>query len=110
MTGLCTVLSTALGEGEWQGGKHGADERRVWHKVHLVRDASSHQVRGEETTDHLTGEGEFVPGLLAQLPLREADRDDRQRWRLGETQGGYEASAARDVGRPEVGRLPHRAA
>jgi hypothetical protein len=83
-----------LGEGEWKVRKHGADKRRVWRKVHLVIDADSHEVRAVEMTDHRHGDGEIVPGLLAQLPKAE---------RIGvisgdgayDTRGVYEASASR---------------
>ena len=51
--------------------KHGADKRRVWCKVHLVIDADSHEVRAVEMTDHPQGDGEILPGLLAQLPKAE---------------------------------------
>ncbi len=60
-----------LGEGEWKVRRHGADKRRVWRKVHLVVDADSHEVRAVEMTDHRRGDGEIVPGLLAQLPEKE---------------------------------------
>ena len=83
-----------LGEGEWKVWKHGADKRRVWRKVHLVIDADSHEVRAVEMTDHRHGDGEIVPGLLAQLHPEE---------QIGiisgdgayDTRGVYEASAAR---------------
>jgi hypothetical protein len=60
-----------LGEGEWKVRKHGADKRRVWRKVHLVIDADSHEVRAVEMTGHRHGDGEVLPGLLAQLPEEE---------------------------------------
>jgi hypothetical protein len=85
-----------LGEGEWKVRKHGADKRRVWRKVHLAIDADSHEVRAVEMTDHRHGDGEILPGLLAQLPRAE---------RIGvisgdgayDTRGVYEASASRDA-------------
>jgi hypothetical protein len=85
-----------LGEGEWKVRKHGADKRRVWRKVHVIIDAESHEVRAVEMTDHRHGDGEIVPGLLAQLPRAE---------RIGvisgdgayDTRGVYEASALRDA-------------
>jgi hypothetical protein len=90
------IDSTGLkvpGEGEWKVRKHGADKRRVWRKVHLAIDANSHEVRAVEMTDHRHGDGEIVPGLLAQLRPEE---------RIGvisgdgayDTHGVYEASAA----------------
>jgi hypothetical protein len=57
-----------LGKGEWKVRMHRADKRRVWRKVHLVIDADSHEVRAVEMADHRHGDGEIVPGLLAQLP------------------------------------------
>ncbi|MFC0385842.1 IS5 family transposase [Muricoccus vinaceus] len=68
------IGSTALkvlGEGEWKVRKYGADKRRVLHKVHLVIDADSHEIRAVEMTVHQHGDGEIVPGLLAQLPDEE---------------------------------------
>jgi hypothetical protein len=63
--------------------------------VHLVIDADSHEVRAVEMTDHRHGNGEIVPGLLAQVPKSE---------RIGVTSGGAydtrgvcEASAAREA-------------
>ena len=85
-----------LGEGEWKVRKHGADKRRVWRKVHLVIDADSHEVRAVEMTDHRHGDGEIVPGLLAQVP-----EDERIGVISGDgaydTRGVYEASASRDA-------------
>ncbi|MBL6458815.1 IS5 family transposase [Belnapia sp. T6] len=85
-----------LGEGEWKVRKHGADKRRVWRKVHLVIDADSHEVRAVEMTDHRHGDGEIVPGLLAQVP-----EDERIRVISGDgaydTRGVYEASALRQA-------------
>ncbi len=85
-----------LGEGEWKVRKYGADKRRIWRKMHLVIDADSHEVRAFERTDHRHGDGEIVPGLLAQLPNAE---------RIGvisgdgayDTRGVYEAFAARQA-------------
>ena len=54
------------GEGEWKVRQHGADKRRAWRKVHPIIDADSHELRAVEMNDH--GDGEIVPGLLAQLP------------------------------------------
>jgi hypothetical protein len=60
-----------LGEGEWKVRKHGADKRRVWRKVHMIIGAESHEVRAVEMTDRRRGDGEIVPGLLAQVPKGE---------------------------------------
>jgi hypothetical protein len=85
-----------LGEGEWKVRKHGADKRRAWRKVHLVIDADSHEVRAVEMTDHRHGDGEIVPGLLAQSP-----EDERIGVISGDgaydTRGVYEASALRQA-------------
>jgi hypothetical protein len=100
------------GEGEWKARKHGAGKRRVWRKVHLAVDADSHKVRAVETTDHRHGDGEILPGLLAQLPPGE---------RIGviggdgayDTRGVHEASTSRQAamvvpprrnGRPQKAR------
>ena len=85
-----------LSEGEWKVRKHGADKRRVWRKVHLVIDADSHEIRVVEMTDHRHGDGEMVPGLLAQLP-----KDEQIGVISGDgaydTRGVYEASATRQA-------------
>jgi Transposase DDE domain len=85
-----------LGEGEWKVRKHGADKRRVWRKVHLVVDADSHEVRAVEMTDHRHGDGEIVPGLLAQVP-----EGERIAMISGDgaydTRGVYEASTSRQA-------------
>ena len=85
-----------LGEGEWKVRKHGADKRRVWRKVHLVIDADSQEIRAVEMTDHRHGDGEIVPGLLAQLP------DDEPIGVISgdgayDTRGVYEASVSRQA-------------
>jgi len=83
-----------LGEGEWKVRKHGADQRRVWRKVHLAIDADSHDVRAVEMTDHRHGDGEILPDLLAQLP-----EEERVAVISGDgaydTRAVYEASTAR---------------
>jgi hypothetical protein len=82
-----------LGEGEWKVRKHGTDNRRVWRKVHLAIDENSHEVRAVEMTDHRHGDGEILPGLLAQLP------EDEQIAVIGGdgayTRAVYAASASR---------------
>ena len=85
-----------LGEGEWKVRKHGADKRRVWRKVHLVIDAGSHEVRAVEMTDHRHGDGEIVPGLLAQMPKAERIAVISGDGAYG-TRGVYEASASREA-------------
>ena len=44
-----------LGKGRWKVEKHGADERRVWRKVHVVIDAESHEARAVDI--RITGMG-----------------------------------------------------
>ena len=64
--------------------------------MHLVIDAVSHAVRAVEMMDHRHGDGDIVPGLLAQLPEGE---------RIGvisgdgayDLRGVYEASTARQA-------------
>ena len=84
-----------LGEGEWKVRKHGADQRRVWRKVHLAVDADNHDVRAVEMTDHRHGDSEILPGLLAQLP-----EEERIAVISGDgaydTRAVYEASTARN--------------
>lgn len=85
-----------LGEGEWKVRKHGADQRRVWRKVHLAVDADSHEVRAVAMTDHRHGDGEILPDLLAQVP------EGEQIAGIGgdgayDTRSAYEASAARNA-------------
>jgi Transposase DDE domain len=85
-----------LGEGEWKVGRHGADKRRVWRKVHLAVDAGSHEVRAVEVTDRRRGDGEVLPALLTQVP------EGEQIAPIGgdgayDTRSAYEAAAARDA-------------
>ena len=62
--------------------------------MHLVIDADSHEVRAVDVTDHRHGDGEVVPGLLAQLPRAEQtgiiSGDGAY-----DTRGVHEASASR---------------
>ena len=59
-----------------RSGKHGADERRVWRKVHLMIEADSHEVRAVEMTDHWHGDGDIdqpprgAPGEILVEPGR----------------------------------------
>ena len=85
-----------LGEGEWKVRRHGADQRRVWRKVHLAVDADGHEIRAVEMTDHRHGDGEVLPDLLAQVPEGEPIAD------IGgdgayDTRSAYEAAAARNA-------------
>lgn len=41
------IDSTGLkvfGEGEWKVRRHGADRRRVWRKLHLAADSTTHEI------------------------------------------------------------------
>jgi hypothetical protein len=83
-----------LGEGEWKVRKHGADQRRVWRKVHLAIDAESHEIRAVEMTDRRNGDGDILPDLLAQLPQEEQIASISGDGAY-DTRSVYEASAAR---------------
>ena len=85
-----------LGEGEWKVRRHGADRRRVWRKVHLAVDAESHEIRAVEMTDHRHGDGEILPGLLAQLPKGEQIASISGDGAY-DTRSVYKASAARNA-------------
>ncbi|MBB5696466.1 hypothetical protein FHS87_004537 [Roseomonas pecuniae] len=85
-----------LGEGEWKVRRHGADQRRVWRKVHLALDAEGHEIRAAEMRDHRHGDAEILPDLLAQVP------EGEEIGSIGgagayDTRAAYEAVAARNA-------------
>ncbi|SKA58167.1 Transposase DDE domain-containing protein, partial [Enterovibrio nigricans DSM 22720] len=55
------------GEGEWKVKKHGTDgKRRVWRKLHIAVDTSTHEiVAAELSLSDVTG-AEVLPNLLKQ--------------------------------------------
>jgi hypothetical protein len=64
------VDSTGLkvyGEGEWKVRKHGVGKRRIWRKLHLAVDATTHEVVAVELTANFVGDSEVLPDLLNQL-------------------------------------------
>lgn len=55
------------GEGEWKVKKHGTDgKRRVWRKLHLAVDTSSHEIVAAELSLSNVTDGEVLPNLLKQ--------------------------------------------
>lgn len=61
-----------IGEGEWNARKHGVSYRRQWRKVHIGIDAETFDIRAVEVTSSAVGDGQTLPGLLAQIPEDEA--------------------------------------
>ncbi len=59
------------GEGEWKVKKHGADgKRRVWRKLHLAVDTSTHEIIAAELSlSHVT-DAVVLPNLLKQTRRR----------------------------------------
>ncbi|ENM5915968.1 IS5 family transposase [Vibrio mimicus] len=55
------------GEGEWKVKKHGTDgKRRVWRKLHLVVDTSTHEIIAAELSLSTVSDAEVLPNLLKQ--------------------------------------------
>ena len=63
------IDSTGLkvfGEGEWKVKKHGKERRRIWRKLHLAVDASTHEVICADLSLNNVTDAEAFPGLIRQ--------------------------------------------
>ncbi|EGQ9289988.1 IS5 family transposase, partial [Vibrio parahaemolyticus] len=64
------IDSTGLkvyGEGEWKVKKHGTDgKRRVWRKLHIAVDTSTHEIVAAELSFSNVTDAEVLPNLLKQ--------------------------------------------
>ena len=63
------IDSTGLkvfGEGEWKVKKHGQEKRRVWRKLHLAVDASTHEVICADLSLNNVTDAEAFTGLIHQ--------------------------------------------
>ncbi|TBT04062.1 IS5 family transposase [Vibrio parahaemolyticus] len=59
------------GEGEWKIKKHGTDgKRRVWRKLHLAVDTSTHEIVAAELSLSNVTDAEVLPNLLKQTRRR----------------------------------------
>ncbi|HHI5550495.1 TPA: IS5 family transposase [Vibrio parahaemolyticus] len=59
------------GEGEWKVKKHGTDgKRRVWRKLHLAVDTSTHEIVAAELSLLNVTDAEVLPNLLKQTRRR----------------------------------------
>ncbi|EOK5722022.1 TPA: IS5 family transposase [Vibrio parahaemolyticus] len=59
------------GEGEWKVKKHGSDgKRRVWRKLHLAVDTSTHEIVAAELSLSNVTDAEVLPNLLKQTGRR----------------------------------------
>lgn len=59
------------GEGEWKVKKHGTDgKHRVWRKLHLAVDTSTHEVVAAELSLSNVTDAEVLPNLLKQTRRR----------------------------------------
>ncbi|MCV5275034.1 transposase, partial [Escherichia coli] len=55
------------GEGEWKVKKHGTDgKRRVWSKLHIAVDTSTHEIVAAELSLSNVTDAEVLPNLLKQ--------------------------------------------
>ena len=55
------------GEGEWKVKKHGTDgKRRVWRKLHIAVDTSTHEIAASELSLSNVTDAEVLPNLLNQ--------------------------------------------
>ncbi len=64
------IDSTGLkvfGEGEWKVRKHGAEERRVWRKLHLAVNPVTHDIVAAEVSLENVHDAEVLPTLLNPL-------------------------------------------
>lgn len=61
-----------FGEGEWKMRKHGKEKRRIWRKLHLAIDASSHEVISAVVSLESVGDNEALPTLLNPLRRKTA--------------------------------------
>ena len=53
------------GKGKWKVKKHGTDgRRRVWRKLHIVVDTSTHEIIAAELSLSMVTDGEVFPNLL----------------------------------------------
>lgn len=55
-----------FGEGVWKVKKHGQEKRRVWRKLHLAVDASTHEVICADLSLNNVTDAEAFPGLIRQ--------------------------------------------
>lgn len=70
LTSDATVLKV-YGEGEWKVKKHGTDgKRRVWRKLHLAVDTSTHEIVAVELSLSNVTDAEVLPNLLKQTRRR----------------------------------------
>ncbi|MCD1125614.1 IS5 family transposase [Jinshanibacter sp. LJY008] len=53
-------------EGEWKVKKHGKERRRIWRKLHLAVDASTHEVICADLSLNNVTDAEAFPGLIRQ--------------------------------------------
>lgn len=63
------IDSTGLkvfGEGEWKVKKHGKERRRIWRKLHLAVDASTHEVICADLSLNNDTDAEAFPGLIIE--------------------------------------------
>lgn len=69
-----TIDATGLkiyGEGEWKVKKHGTDgKRRVWRKLHIAVDISTHEIVAAELSLSNVTDAEVFPNLLKQTRLK----------------------------------------
>ena len=63
--------------------------------MHLAVDATSHEIRAVEMTDHRHGDGEILTGLLAQVPQGEQTASVNG-YGAYDTHSVYEASATHE--------------
>lgn len=66
-----------LGEGEWKVRQHGADKRRVWRKLHLAVDSTTHEIICADLSLSGTTDAQALPGLIDQThrKIRQASAD-----------------------------------
>lgn len=84
------IDSTGLkvfGEGEWKVKKHGQEKRRVWRKLHLAVDASTHEVICADLSLNNVTDAEAFTGLIHQT---------HRKIRVASADGAYDTRRCHD--------------
>ncbi|BDM66015.1 hypothetical protein NFHSH190041_34670 [Shewanella sp. NFH-SH190041] len=55
------------GEGEWKMHKHDKEKRQIWRKLHLVIDATTHDIIGAQVSLENVADNEVLLALLNPL-------------------------------------------
>lgn len=87
------------GEGEWKIRKHGKEKRRVWRKLHLAVDATTHAVIAAEVSLETVADNEVLPTLLNPL---------RRKIKQVSADGAYDTKACHALLKKKGRKPPYR--